>query len=62
MASGGERPPSVLRASFGPHEVERFPVIIYVGAGVLAWTAAKMITAEPFLKDYFAGHPAAAVD
>jgi YjbE family integral membrane protein len=41
--------------------VERFPVIIYVGAGVLAWTAAKMITAEPFLKDYFAGPPAAAM-
>ena len=27
------------------HFVERYPVIIYVGAGVLAWTAAKMIIA-----------------
>jgi predicted tellurium resistance membrane protein TerC len=27
--------------------VERHPLIVYVGAGVLAWTAAKMITTEP---------------
>lgn len=33
--------------------VERFPVIIYIGAGVLAWTAAKMITHEPWLKPFF---------
>jgi YjbE family integral membrane protein len=32
--------------------VERFPAIIYIGAAVLAWTAAKMIMAEPFLKGY----------
>jgi YjbE family integral membrane protein len=31
--------------------VERYPAIVYVGAGVLAWTAAKMISSEPFLKD-----------
>jgi len=31
--------------------VERFPGLIYLGAGVLALTAAKMISAEPFLKD-----------
>jgi YjbE family integral membrane protein len=31
--------------------VERFPVIVYVGAGVLAWTAVKMIVGEPLLKD-----------
>jgi nucleotide-binding universal stress UspA family protein len=34
--------------------VDRYPVIIYVGAGVLAWTAAKMIGAEPLLKPFFA--------
>lgn len=33
--------------------VERFPIIIYIGSGVLAWTAAKMIAEEPFLKDFF---------
>lgn len=26
--------------------LERFPVIVYIGAGVLAWTAGKMITAD----------------
>ncbi len=36
--------------------VERFPVIVYVGAGVLAWTAAKMITAEPHLAEAFAAY------
>jgi YjbE family integral membrane protein len=34
--------------------LNRFPAIIYIGAGVLALTAAKMITVEPFLKPYFA--------
>ncbi|ADY57464.1 integral membrane protein, YjbE family [Syntrophobotulus glycolicus DSM 8271] len=34
--------------------VERYPVIIYIGAGVLAWTASKMITGEAFLKGFFA--------
>jgi YjbE family integral membrane protein len=33
--------------------MERFPVIITIGAAVIAWTASKMIVAEPFLKDYF---------
>ena len=31
--------------------VERFPAIIYFGAGVLAWTAAKMMLGEPLLKE-----------
>ena len=31
--------------------VERFPGFVYLGAGVLALTAAKMISAEPHLKD-----------
>ncbi len=33
--------------------MERFPVIIYIGAGVLAWTAAKMIVHETFLVEFF---------
>jgi len=36
--------------------IERFPVIIYVGSGVLAFTAGKMIVDEPFLKTYFDSH------
>ncbi|MBM7660080.1 YjbE family integral membrane protein [Bacillus mesophilus] len=34
--------------------VERYPIIITIGAAVLAWTASKMIVGEPFLKPYFA--------
>ncbi|WHY95263.1 TerC family protein [Peribacillus simplex] len=34
--------------------IERFPFIIIIGAGILGWTAAKMIVAEPFMQDYFA--------
>lgn len=34
--------------------IERFPIIITIGAGILAWTASKMIVDEPFLKGYFA--------
>ncbi|WP_047153865.1 TerC family protein [Aneurinibacillus tyrosinisolvens] len=33
--------------------VERYPAIIYIGAGVLAWTASKMVVDEPFLKGLF---------
>ena len=31
------------------HWVERFPAIIWLGAGVLGWTAVKMIVTEPLL-------------
>lgn len=31
--------------------VERYPSITYLGAGVLAWTAAKMMTAEPMVRE-----------
>ena len=31
--------------------VERYPSIIYLGAGVLAWTAAKMLISEPLVKE-----------
>jgi YjbE family integral membrane protein len=34
--------------------IERFPALLYVGSAVLAWTAAKMITGEPFLRDWLA--------
>ncbi|MEG6523829.1 TerC family protein [Desulfotomaculum sp. 1211_IL3151] len=37
--------------------IERFPVIIYLGAGVIAITAGKMITDEPLIKNYFSGSP-----
>ena len=33
--------------------VERFPVIIQIGAAVLAFTAAKMVVSEPLLSDFF---------
>lgn len=36
--------------------VERFPVIIYLGAGILAWTAVKMIITDPKVKEYFVVH------
>ena len=38
------------------HFVERYPSIIYVGAAVLAWTAAKMVASEPLIKEYFETH------
>ena len=36
--------------------VERFPIIVVIGAGVLGWTAAKMISAEPMLASFFTEH------
>ncbi|RCX23098.1 YjbE family integral membrane protein [Fontibacillus phaseoli] len=33
---------------------ERFPIVITIGAGVLAWTAAKMLVEEPLIHDWFA--------
>ena len=41
--------------------VERYPVITYLGAGVLAYTAAHMIVAEPLLAPVFETHLAARV-
>jgi YjbE family integral membrane protein len=38
--------------------VERFPMIIYLGAAVLAWTSAKMVMGEPLVKDIFAANSA----
>ncbi len=37
--------------------VERFPQILWLGAGVLGWTAAKMIASEPLLAQTFESHP-----
>jgi YjbE family integral membrane protein len=31
--------------------VDRYPLIVYIGAGVLAWTAAEMLLEEPLLED-----------
>src|SRR5262249_41635138 len=39
--------------------VERHPSIVYVGAGVLAWTAVKMVTSEPLLQDALAAYNSA---
>jgi predicted tellurium resistance membrane protein TerC len=33
--------------------VERFPIIIQLGAAVLAFTAAKMVVGEPLLDRFF---------
>ena len=38
--------------------VEKYPGVIYMGAGVLAWTAAKMIVGEPLLSGWFSPYPA----
>jgi len=38
--------------------VERYPAIVYVGAGVLAWTSVKMMTGEPLVKEALAQYPA----
>ena len=35
--------------------VERYPSIVYFGAGVLAWTAVKMMLSEPFVKTVMEG-------
>jgi YjbE family integral membrane protein len=37
--------------------MEKFPVVIYFGAGILAWTSADMIIKEPIVHPYFANNP-----
>ena len=37
----------------------RFPAVIYAGAGVLAFTAAKMVSGEPLAKAFFEANPVA---
>ncbi|BCJ87049.1 TerC family protein [Effusibacillus dendaii] len=34
--------------------VERYRAIVYIGSGTIAWTAAKMMMEESFVKPYFA--------
>jgi YjbE family integral membrane protein len=36
--------------------VERHPIVIYIGAGALLWTAAKMIMHEKFIANWIGGH------
>lgn len=36
---------------------DRFPIIIYLGAGILAFTASRMITHEEMLAPLFSQHP-----
>jgi YjbE family integral membrane protein len=38
--------------------IDRFPGLLYVGGAVLAWTAAKMLTEEPLVRELLAGSPA----
>ena len=38
--------------------IKRFPVIVYLGAGVLAWTAVKMITGDPMVDTWVAQNAA----
>jgi YjbE family integral membrane protein len=42
------------------HWVERYPGIVYIGAGVLAWTAAKMMASEPIARPFFESQDVAA--
>ena len=37
--------------------VEKYPLVIYAGAGILAWTAAKMIVSEPLLTGLVMPYP-----
>ena len=37
--------------------VDRFPAVVYVGAGVLVWTAVKMVLGEPLLKPMLVAAP-----
>ena len=38
--------------------VDRYPVVIYAGAGILAWTAMKMLLGEPLMADFVKPYPA----
>jgi len=42
------------------HWIERYPSLLYAGGAVLAWTAAKMIVAEPLFRAFVESRPAAA--
>lgn len=36
--------------------IERFPIIIYLGAAAIAWTAARMLASDPLLSEWFDMH------
>lgn len=38
--------------------IERFPIIIYIGAGAIAWTAARMLTNDQLVAAWFDAHAA----
>jgi YjbE family integral membrane protein len=37
--------------------IERFPIIVYLGAGAIAWTAGRMIAHDHLLQGWFDGRP-----
>ncbi|MGN2247899.1 TerC family protein [Frateuria sp. GZRR35] len=37
--------------------IERFPAIVYIGAGAIAWTAGRMIAHDHLLRAWFDAHP-----
>lgn len=37
--------------------IERFPIIIYIGAGAIAWTAARMIAHDHLVSSWFDARP-----
>jgi YjbE family integral membrane protein len=37
--------------------IERFPVVVYIGAGAVAWTASRMIAHDNLLQPWFAERP-----
>jgi YjbE family integral membrane protein len=39
------------------HWMEKFPWIMYIGSGVLAFTAGKMLTGDPLVIGWFAANP-----
>lgn len=41
--------------------IERYPVLVYVGAGVLLWTAARMMSREPLIAEHVAQRPGIAL-
>jgi YjbE family integral membrane protein len=36
--------------------IERFPIIVYIGAAAIAWTSARMIAHDPWLSPWFDAH------
>jgi YjbE family integral membrane protein len=37
--------------------IERFPVVVYIGAAAVAWTASRMIAHDNLLQPWFVAHP-----